>query len=298
MRKARILLILFMILVLTSCDSGGPVYNFNERKDSYLISEDKLVMVHYKTDNDGKLVELDIDRLLTIEEMLSLNPIIDNDYILEGFIGDIFIKPSNVCTDISNDVLVPVNLEVGNTRYKYDDDSCMYKTVDNHNEFKPGYSDEYLLKDTIPVAAHVTISIIVYNPTELVNFVEIYELPNTFKRIGVNSILINRDRNEFVSNLVNYYRDMTVFEQLYLKHQEDTATLNEINGMATDINLMDLNSLTDINPLIEDFEDIYELEITAIEELQDEIGIAFETEEETIDDEEVITSEETEEPIE
>lgn len=285
MKIYKIFLVITISVFLASCSSSGPTYNFNERKDSYLVTEDKSVMIYYKTNNDGKLVELNIDRLLTIEQMILLNPTIDYDYLLDGFAGDIFMEPANVCTDISNDVLIPINIEVGNTRYKFDNDECTYKTVDNHNDFKPGYSDEYMLTDTIPVASHVTISIIVYNPTELINFVEIYELPNTYKKIGVNGLLINNDRDGLEDELINYYKDMSIFEQLYLKHQEDTGALNEINGMATDINLMDLNSLTEVNPLIENFDSIYALEITAIEELQDEIGMAFEVETEEIEEE-------------
>jgi hypothetical protein len=283
---------LFLVVALASCAESGPVYNFQERKSSYYISEDETIMIYYKTNNDGKMVELNVDRLLTIEEMILLNPTIDFGFELEGFVGDIFVEPSNTCTDISNDILIPINLEVGNTRYKYEDDECKYKTVDNHNQFKPGYADEYLLTDTIPVASHVEISIIIFNPTELVNFVEIYELPNTFKKVGVNSILINRDKDGFDNDLINYYKDMTIFEQLYLKHQEDSGALDEINGLSADINLMDLNSLTDINPLIDNFDDIYESEITAIEELQLEIGVNFDTETEEIEDEEIAGDEE------
>ena len=294
MRLYKAFLVLFLVVLLASCADSGPVYNFQERKDSYYISEDETIMVYYKTNNDGKMVELNVDRLLTIEQMILLNPTIDSNFELEGFTGDIFMEPSNTCTDISNDILIPINLEVGNTRYKYDDDSCKYRTVDNHNEYKPGYADEYLLTDTIPVASHVKISVIIYNPSELVNFVEIYELPNTFKKIGVNNILINRDKDGFDNDLVNYYRDMTIFEQLYLKHQEDTGTLNEISGMATEINLLDINSLMEATPLIENFDDIYEGEIVAIEELQEEIGVNFATETEEIVDEEIAGEEPTE----
>lgn len=292
MRRYKTFLVVVMVLVLSSCTNSGPTYNFNERKDSYLVSSDNTVMIYYKTDNDGKLVELNVDRLLTIEEMMILNPTIDVEYDLEGYTGEIFMEPDNICTDISNDVLIPINLEVGNTRYKFDNETCMYKTVDSHNEFKPGYSVEYLLTDTIPVAAHVTISIIVYNPTELINFVDIYELPNTYKKLGVHNILINRDKDGFDGDLVNYYKDISLFEQLYLKHQEKAGTVNEISGVATDINLMDLNSLTEITPLIDDFRDIYELELDAIEELQEEIGVAFEVESEELE------GEQTEDPLE
>ena len=285
-RKALGFIVLVLVLLLSSCGGNQSLYNFSPREDSTLITTNKLIMVEYKTNTEGKLIELNIDRLLTIEEMILMNPIIDFEYEMEGFTGDIFIKPQNSCTDISNDILVPINIEVGNTRYKYDSDDCKYKTVDNYNEFRPGYADEYFLTDTIPVARHITISIIVYNPSELISFVEIYTLPNTYEKLGVYNILINRDRDGFEYNLVNYYRDMAVFEQLYLKHQELEAAVQEVSGIATDINLMDLDSLTEINPLIDNFEAIYEEEIKAIEELQEEIGVAFETSAEEIVDEE------------
>ena len=257
MRIYRIILVLVIIVFLSSCGATQAVYNFAPRQDSRLVSSDNLVVIDYKTNTDGLLVEFSIDKLLTIEEMMILNPIIDFEYELEGFTGDIFIEPNNTCTDISNDVLIPVNLEVGNTRYKYNDEDCEYQTVDNHNEFKPGFSDEYLLTDTIPVASHVEISIIVYNPVELVNFIEIYNLPNTYKTLGVYNVLINRDRDGFEYDLANYYSDISIFEQLYLKHQESELTLTEVMGMSTDINLMDLDSLTEVTPLIDDFEDYY-----------------------------------------
>jgi hypothetical protein len=284
MKKLILLtLIGLSILTLSSCNSAASLYNFEPRQDSTLFSEDGLVMIEYETDIQGKLTSINIDRLLTIEEMVLFNPTIDTDYQIEGFTGDIFVEPSNSCTDVSNDVLVPVNIEVGNTRYKYDDDDCMYKTVDNYNEYRPGYADEYLLSDTIPVPSHIKVSIIVYNPTELVNFIEIYDLPNTYEKIGLYNILLNRDRNGFENNLINYSRDMSVLEQLYLKHQELEGATNEVLGIATDINILDLDNLDEIIPLIDNLERNYEAELQALEELQEEIGVAFETETDAID---------------
>lgn len=285
MRKIRWITLLLLVVVLSGCGGTQTIYNFTPRQDSFMISGDEKVIVNYKTDIEGQMIELDVDRLLTIEEMMILNPVIDFEYELDGFTGDIFIEPSNTCTDISNDVLIPSNLEVGNTRYKYDDDDCMYKTVDNYNEFKPGFSREYHLTDTIPVASHVTISIIVYHPSELVSFIEIYDIPNTYKSMGSYNILINRDRNGFENDYANYYNDVTTFEQLYLKHQQLEGTLSEISGISTDVNLMDLDSLMDISPIIDNFENLYEVEIEAMQELQSEIGETFEIESEDIEDE-------------
>ena len=284
MKKLGLYVIIgLIILTLGSCNAGGSLENFEPRQDSTLFSEDGLIMIEYETNKDGRLVSINIDRLLTIEEMVLLNPTLDHEYEIQDFTGDIFIEPSNTCTDVSNDVLVPVNIEVGNTRYKYDDEECKYKTVDNNNQFRAGYADEYLLTDTIPVQSHVKISIIVYNPTELVNFIEIYDLPNTYDKLGLYNILINRDRNGFENNLINYSRDMTVLEQLYMKHQELEGAYNEVLGIASDINILDLDSLDEIVPLIDGLERNYEAELTALDELQDEIGVAFEQETEMID---------------
>jgi hypothetical protein len=240
-----------------------------------MFSADNRIMIQYKTDADGKLIELNVDRLLTVEQMVLLNPNIDFNLTIEGFTGDIFVKPNNSCTEFSNDVLMPINIEVGNTRYKYDEEDCTYKTVDNYNEFRPGFSDDYYIRDTIPVSANTKISVIIYNPDELVDFIEIYELPNTYESIGIYNVMFNLDRNGFDDYLFNYYRDMGIYEQLYLKHQENDGAINEVLGLSTDINLMDLDNIDEVIALIDDFESIYEDEIAAIEEMQLLIGIGF-----------------------
>lgn len=275
----------FLMFILTSCGGNAEVNNFEARQDNTLFSSDKMVIIDYKTDTEGRLIELNIDRLLTIEQMIILNPRIDFDLEIEGFTGDIFIEPNPVCTDYRDDILIPANIEIGNTRYKYDPFDCTYKTIDNRNNFKPGFAEEYMLTDTILEDKNTTISIIIYNPLELVPFIEIYTLPHTYETLGVYNIMINEDRDGFEDNAHNYYHDMAIYEQLYIKHQENEATVNEVMGISTELNLMDLSSLMEIIPLIENFEDIYYLEIQAIEELQEEIGINFSTDEEPTDEE-------------
>ena len=56
-------------------------------------------------------------------------------------------------------------------------------------------------------------------------------------------------------------------------------------GISTDINLMDLNSLTEVTPLIDDFEANYAIEIEAISEFEDEVGVGFEIDTESIEEE-------------
>lgn len=282
MKKMLSVIVLVFVLVLSSC--GGDdvlLYNFKPRQDNTLFSTNGEIIIDYKTDTNGELIELNIDHLLSIEEMIMLNPIIDFDIEIEGFTGNIFMQPRSVCTQYSNDLLIPINIEVGNTRYKFDNLSCLYKTVDTNNQFREGFADEYHLMGTITEDKNTTISIIIYNPEELVRFIEIYELPHTRELLGTYSMIVTEERDEVIGGYHNYYKDMGIYEQLYLKHQDNTPTKNEINGIPDDINIMDLQNLTEVIPLIADFETLYADEIAAIDELQDEIGTNFSSDEST-----------------
>jgi len=287
MKKTILFVTGILVLLLTSCGGSEEVFNFDARQDNTFFSSDGRVIIDYKTDTNGKMIEINIDRLLTIEQMILLNPIIELDYAIEGFTGNIFVPVSDQCTDISNNFSTPLNIEVGNTRYKYDDEDCMYKTIDNRNEFKPGFADEYFITDTIRENKNVVISIIVYDPTQIVPFIEIYTLPHTYENLGVYNIMINANRNGFTSPPINYYHDMTIYEQLYVKNQENEATVNEVMGISEELNLMDLSSLTEIIPLIDNFENLYSFEIQAIEELQAEIGLNFSSDDGGINEEDI-----------
>jgi len=285
--KKLFVLSLFLLVVLSGCKSGGPVYNFKVRKDDYYISEDGSVIIDYKTDENGKLVELNIDRLLKLEDMLFLNPLVDYDYILEGFTGEIFIEPGYQCTDY-NDMLVPINIEIGSTRFIYNRNECEYQEVDRNNVIKGGlYSRKYHLMETIAVDKDTLVSIVVYDENAIENFVDILNLPHTVEMLGVNSIAINYDRDGFLSPVIHYAHDMTIFEQLILKHQEVDTAVTEILGLTMDINLLDFDQIEDLIPLIEDFKLNFDLEITAVEELEDLISV--------INDGEVIPEEDPEE---
>jgi len=272
MRKLLIITF-FLVFVLSGCKESGTIYNFEVRKNDYYISEDKSVIIDYKTDENGKLVELNIDRLLTLEDMLFLNPLVDYDYILEGFTGDIFIEPGFHCTNY-NDMLVPINIEIGSTRFIYNRNECEYQEVDRNNVIKGGlYSRKYHLMETIDVSKDTLISIVVYDVNSIENFVDILNLPHTVEMIGVNSIAINYQRDGFSSPVIHYAHDMTIFEQLILKHQEVETAITEILGLTMDINLLDYDQLDDVIPLIEDFSEIFILEVTAVKELEDLISV-------------------------
>lgn len=290
MRRLTLVLSMLFVFLLSSCGGNEVLNNFEARRDGTLFSSDESILIEYTTDKDGKMIDLNIDRLLTIEEMLYLNPIIDYDYEIEGFTGTIFTSPAGQCTRISNDLLVPINIEIGNTRYKYDNSVCRYRTVDSNNNFRPGFADEYYLTDRIVEDRNTTISIIVYVPDELVKFVEIYQIPHTVELLGVYSLLIAENRADLAVPLLNYYNDTGVYEQLYIKHQDNEATIAEIGGLSEELNLIDLSNLTEIVPLIDNFSTLYEAEISAMNELQEEIGVNFTTDEEPEETEEDTTN--------
>ncbi len=269
---------LFLVMLLSACDSSASIYNFKIRKDDYFISEDGMVIIDYKTDSNGELVELSIDRLLTIEDMIYYNPLIDFDYELEGFTGNIFTIAGFQCTNY-NDMEVPINIEVGSARFKYNRNECEYQEVDRNNIFKSGsYSRKYELEGTIDVSKEVTISIVVYDPDSIEKFVDIIDIPHTVKTLGVYSILINSDLDGFDSRTTNYFNEIAVYEQLVLKHQENEMAINEVLGFSMDINLLDFDEMAEVIPIIEDFIDDYELEINAIDELEELIGVINEDE--------------------
>ncbi len=285
--KKLFIISLFLVVLLSGCKGSSTVYNFKVRKDDYYISEDGNIIINYKTDSNGQLIELNIDRLLKLEDILFLNPLIDYDYVLEGFIGDIFIEPGFMCTDY-NDMLVPINIEIGSTRFKYNRNECEYQEVDRNNIFKGGlYSRKYNLNETINVSKDTIVSITVYDENSIENFVDILNLPHTVEMLGVNSIIINYSRDGYSSPVINYYHDMAIIEQLILKHQKIDKAVTEILGFTLDVNLLDFDQLDDIVPLIDDFIEYYDFEITALDELNDLIGV--------ISDEDVVPEEEPEE---
>ena len=86
---------------------------------------------------------------------------------------------------------------------------------------------------------------------------------------------------------------MKIYEQFLLSYQDNERALDEIYGVPSEINLLNLDQLDKITVLIEDFVEVYEEEVTAFKELVEEIGIREikSTEDETPTDE--IPNEET-----
>ena len=210
--------------------------------------------------------------------MIYFNPLIDYDYVLEGFTGDIFTDAGYSCTKYDN-FEVPINIEIGSTRFKYERIDCEYQEVDRNNIIKTGtYARRYALEDTLGFNQDTIISIVVYDENSIEKFIDIIDLPNSVKSIGVYSIGFNSDKDGFMSDLINYYQEIAIYEQLFLKIQENELTIAEVSGFTEDINILDLSSLGDITPLIDDFVIDYEEEIIALDELEDLIG-AISTEE-------------------
>ena len=274
MRKLSLVMVFVLLLTLTACGGDELTYNFRSRKDDYFISEDETIIIDYKTDENGKMIELNIDRLLTIEQMIYFNTNIDYDFTIEGFGGDVFTNAGFLCTSYEN-LSVPVNIEVGNTKYRYNRDDCEYQEVNRDNVYIAGtYARKFRLNDTIAVSKNIIISIVVYDVNSPEKFVEVQRIPHTAKLLGVYSVPLNSDRDGFsVDGVYNYYTDMAMYEQIYLKNQKNETALEVINGIPTDISLLDLNNLSSIQPLIADFYLRYEDEINAINELEAEVGL-------------------------
>ncbi len=289
MRKLSVLIMLIFVIGLSACGSDGTINNFEIRKDDYYISDDDRVIIDYKTNEDGKLVEISIDRLMTVQDMFYYNNQIDYEYIPEGFSGNTFTEAGYQCNDYEN-LFVPVNLEIGNTKFKYDRFQCEYREVDRDNEFKTGtYIRKYNLRETIDVARDVIVTIVIFDDTSIERFIEIQDIPHTMKMLGVYTIGLNIDQDGYSEGVFNYYRDMAVYEQLLLKHQENEAAMDEVLGVSESVNLLELDLLAEVTPLVKDFEERYALEIAAIEELVGEISVIADDVVPTDNDEEPIT---------
>lgn len=292
MKKLLLIVGIFFALALSACGSDDVVYSFDTRKDDYYISEDKRIIIDYKTNEVGKLIEINIDRLLEIEEMIYFDPTIDYDVTVEGFDGDIFVAPRSTCVDF-NDILVPINIEIGSTKLQFNRTDCEYQEVDRYNEIKTSsFAVSYGLEDTIDVSKTTIINIVVYDENSIEKFREVKQLRHTNESIGVFNILFNLDRDNFIDYFSNYGAEMAIYEQLLLKNQENEAAINDILGLGAEVNILDFDELLESEELIAFFEEKYELERTAVIELFAKIG----PEEEVIEDdspEEEIPEEET-----
>ena len=108
----------------------------------------------------------------------------------------------------------------------------------------------YSLDETIDVSRDTIISIVYFDEDSIERFIELQVIPHTVKMLGVYSIALNIDRDDYQSTSINedgsvrsYYRDMGIYEQLLLKHQENGAAMAEAQGISESINLLDFNNL-------------------------------------------------------
>jgi hypothetical protein len=204
--------------------------------------------------------------------MIYYNSEIDYDYTVPGFTGDIFTEAGYLCTAY-DDLMVPLNIEIGNTRFKYNYEDCEYVEVDRDNDEKSGsFVRTYEIDETIDVSRDTIISIVIFDEDSIERFIEVQNIPHTMKMLGVYSISFNLDRDDFRNDVINYYRDIAVYEQLMLKQQDNELAILEANGVSGNVNLLDLNALDEVTPLIVDFTVRYSDEIQAVEEMVEEIS--------------------------
>ena len=257
MKKIWLIIGLFsFVTILSGCSDDGSNYNFRPRQNDYYISEDGKVIIEYKTNENGELVRINIDRLLTIEEMISGNPTIDYGVQVEGFEGDLFVEPPLSCL-MPRGVMVPVNIEVGSIRYKFRSSECLYKEVGRDNEFKSSsFAREYGVKDTIRESKETTISIVAYNPDSIELFMEVYELPHTLETLGVFAIELSPDTGNPSRDYLDFSTDMKIYEQYLLRFQDNETVVDEIYGLTEDVNILNFGDLMEVQSLIPDFEEI------------------------------------------
>ena len=274
MKRYVMLAALFLVaLVLTACSDDASNYNFRPRQSDYFISNDGRVIIDYKTNENGELTRINIDRLLTIEEMLAGNPTIDYEVELEGFEGDIFVEPPLSCL-LPRGIMVPVNIEVGSIRYKFRSSECLYKEVGRDNEFKnTSFAREYGVKETIRESKDTTISIVAFNPDSIELFVEVYVLPHTLETLGVFATELSPDTGNPSRDFLDYGTDIKIYEQYLIRFQDNETVIDEIYGISDDVNILTFGDFTEIQSIIPDFEEIYEVEINAVYEFEEEVGI-------------------------
>lgn len=283
MKKLSLVMLFIVVILLSSCKKSEVTFNYRPRQNDSYISIDGKVLIDYKTDKNGELERITFDRLLTIEEMITKNPNIDFDIEVDGFTGEIFTVAPAACL-LPAGVQVPINIEVGSVRYKFRSTECIYKEVGRDNEFKTtSFAKEYGVKDTIQEPSDTKVSIVIYIDGSTQLFTEIYYLPHTLRTIGVYGVKLSVDSGRPLENYLDYTKNMKIYEQYLLQYQDNERVLDEIYGVPSEINLLNLDQLDKIVVLIEGFIDDYEVEITAFNELVEDIGIKEikSTEEET-----------------
>ncbi len=277
MKKLFGLILISLLVLLTSCGSEEiSVNSFKERKDNYYISEDEMILIDYKTDHLGALVSIDIDRLLYVDELFMINNNvveIDDEYMMDA---------GSKCSAYYQ-LEVAKNIKVGNAEFKYNRTTCEYIEVDRDNNYKSGsFVRRYPLDETIDMSLDTAIYIVHFDSESVEKFIEISRVYHTAKSVGVHYIEYNVDafnnKTEIISNNRLYNSDIVYFEKLIIFYQSDVVALEAISGVSPNINLIDFNE-EESNPIIDNFNEIYSKEITAIEELFDDIQVITNEEE-------------------
>lgn len=277
--------------ILAGCKKDQTEYNYRPRQNDTYISDDGNILIEYKTDENGELERIYIDRLLTIDQMITKNPFIDYEITIEGFDGEVFTSAPASCL-LPSGVKVPINIEVGSVRYKFKTTECIYKEVGRDNEFKTtSFAREYGVKDTIQEPIDSKINIVVYIEGSTSLFTEVFELHHTIRTLGVYGIEFSVDNGLPLLSDIDFTKHMKTYEQFLLDKQDNELAVNEIYGYSSDINILNIDDFESLTSVIENFTDLYEDEYNAMLELQIDIGIK--PVEEVTEDEDLIEDEAT-----
>jgi len=271
MRKFTFLLPLLFMLVLSGCSQEEVKITFKIYRDDYFIYDDS-VIIKYITNQDGVLESIDIDRLLSLEDIFYAYNLPRYEDFEPYLDEEIFVQTTPKCSKYGS-IEVPFNISVGITRFRYNSTSCSYKEVDRNNDFRSGpFIREYKLTSTVPVSPSTAIKVLIFEPEELVPFKEIIHVNHTVKNMGLFSSMIDSSQD-----VKRYSYDIRLYEQFLLKYQNNLTAEEIIEGIPVNINLFNLDSLEEIKPLIENFNMLYEQEVNAISALYEDITVVKET---------------------
>jgi hypothetical protein len=287
MRKQYLIILLAITMMLGGCGIETDTVGFKERRENDYISESDRVLIHYKTNEIGQLVNISFDRLLTIEELLFIQSE-RLQSIEQGLETDVLVDASSRCTDVFA-LEVPLNIKIGTTVLKYSTAQCGYVEVDRDNIEKSGsYIRRYDLDETIDVSTDTIISVVYFDETSVERFVVATNLYHTMKQLGIyaSGYLYDEDMVKTEVIFLNTYaQDMGYLEHFILFYQDQVVAIDRINGLSSDV----YAEATD--PLIENFNIVYLEEILAVNELFLDIRLQNDQLSITIDEEEGLVDE-------
>lgn len=183
--------------------TGGKIVYKPAIKQTYI--EDNYYL-SVETNNSGKLIRIDSDQLLTIEEAVS-------------YVSNIFDFATELSGGYCSEkvLTVPRNLKIEDEYYKFNVSTCRYEAVDSYNNFTSSVvAYKYGLDSLLKQNALSKTYIIDYN-SETISFDTVARLP-----LGLKDLGIYLENTEYVS-------DMAYIRNLFLTYQDYSEVSNYLS---------------------------------------------------------------------